>query len=245
MLRTAAARWQLAPGEIATIKPSRQWTYGGNPYLAGGVESVRLDAKALGLTPLLLQPYGDWDPAKEYWVQPGDRIPAWAKQIIQRGHRPRFEMEQVIPGANPENFDSDPIIESNERKNAGDAAGAYQLLMELCQADLRCLDAHAHLGNLAFDARPSDALRHYEVGVRIGELSLPADFSGLLPWSLINNRPFLRCLNGYGLCLWRLERFEESTAVFERLLWLNPSDNQGVRFVVDQARRRRRWRADF
>jgi hypothetical protein len=53
--------------------------------------------------------------------------------------------------------------------------------MELCQADLRCLDAHAHLGNLVFDSSAQQAIRHYEVGVCIGELSLGPDFDGLLP----------------------------------------------------------------
>jgi hypothetical protein len=47
-----------------------------------------------------------------------------------------------------------------------------KILMDLCDADLRCLDAHAHLGTLVFDSRAADAVRHYEVGVRIGELSL-------------------------------------------------------------------------
>jgi hypothetical protein len=48
--------------------------------------------------------------------------------------------------------------------------------MDVCRADLRCLDAHAHLGNLAFGPMPWKAVvavRHYEVGFRIGELSLP------------------------------------------------------------------------
>jgi hypothetical protein len=104
---------------------------------------------------------------------------------------------------------SDPIIEFNDKKDAYDYSGSYDILMGLCCGDLRCLDAHAHLGNLSFDTRPKDAIRQYEVGVRMGELSLPADFNGVLPWGMIDNRPFLRCLNGYGLCLWRLGRFEE------------------------------------
>jgi hypothetical protein len=234
---------QVVPGEIATIKPAKEWTYGGNPHLSGTIEATRLDAKAIGLTPLRLEPFGDWDPADEYWGEPGDPVEAWAKKIIKRGRRPRFEMEQVIPGEDPDDC-SDPIIESNEKKDAGDFSGAYDILMSLCRADLRCLDAHAHLGNLSFDTRPKDAIRHYEVGVRIGELSLPADFDGVLPWGMIDNRPFLRCLKGYALCLWRLGRFEESLAVCERMLWLNPSDNQGVRCVIDDVRKRRAWRPD-
>ncbi len=69
---------------------------------------------------------------------------------------------------------------------------AIKILMELCQVDLRCLDAHSHLGNFVFDHHPRDAIRHYEVGLRIGELSLGDDFTGVLPWGLIDNRPFLR-----------------------------------------------------
>jgi hypothetical protein len=113
--------------------------------------------------------------------------------------------------------------------------------MELCQSDLRCLDAHAHLGNLEFDHTPKVAMRHYEVGVRIGELSLDPNFDGLLLWGHIDNRPFLRCLHGFSLCLWRLQRFDEATQIFDRMLWLNPADNQGARFVIDSVRAKKVW----
>ncbi len=113
--------------------------------------------------------------------------------------------------------------------------------MRLCEADLRCLDAHAHLGNFTLEREPEQAIRHYEAGVRIGELSLPRGFDGLLPWALIDNRPYLRCMKGVGLCLWRLGRFEEAERVFARMLWLNPCDNQGVRFLVGDVRTGRRW----
>ena len=131
--------------------------------------------------------------------------------------------------------------ESNDRKDSGDSAGAYKILMDLCQADLRCLDAHSHLGNFVFDHRPKDAIRHYEAGFRIGEQSLGEHFEGVLPWGRIDNRPFLRCMHGFGLCLWRLGRFEDAGRIFERMLWLNPSDNQGVRFMIDQVRAKAGW----
>jgi len=81
----------------------------------------------------------------------------------------------------------------------------------------------------------------YEVGVRIAELSLGEVFDGVLPWGLVDNRPFLRCLNGYGLCLWRLGRLDEAARVFDRILWMNPSDNQGVRFLLPAVRAAERW----
>jgi hypothetical protein len=59
-------------------------------------------------------------------------------------------MEQILPGADPDDPFSDPITESNDQKDTGDIEGARKILMELCHSDLRCLDAHAHLGNLGF-----------------------------------------------------------------------------------------------
>ena len=153
-------------------------------------------------------------------------------------------MEQVLPGADPDDPDDDPIFESVEMKHRGDLNGARAMLMRLLEADLRCLDAHAHLGNLGFDPFPEQAIRHYEAGVRIGELSLAPEFGGVLSWGLLDNRPFLRCLHGYGISLWRLGRSDEAARVFERALWMNPSDNQGFRFLVADARAGRPWRPD-
>lgn len=240
----AGRLWDLVPGEIAVVKPGKQWTYAGNPYLSGVIEATRLDAKTLGLVPLGLEEVGIWSPAEHYWGEEGDPIEDWAKPLIARGPRPEFEMEQVLPGLDVEDPFSDPIGRSNDCADAGDFSGAYKILMELCEADLRCLDAHSHLGNFVFAHRPKDAIRHYEVGFRIGELSLGEGFDGVLPWGWIDNRPFLRCMHGFGLCLWRLGRFEEAAGIFDRMLWLNPSDNQGVRFIIDEVRAKAPWREE-
>ena len=233
--------WEIVPGEIAHVKIGKQWIYGGNPYLSGIIESTRLDAKALGLTPLRVHEWGIWKPEEQHWGDPGEPVESWAKPIIARGPRPQFEMEQVLPGEDPDDPMTDPIIEANDHKEAGDYQGAREILMEICRADLRCLDAHAHLGNLLFDSRAGDAIRHYEVGFRIGEWSLGDKIEGVLPWGCIDNRPFLRCMHGFGLCLWRLGRFEECLRIFKRMLWLNPTDNQGIRMMIGQVRARERW----
>lgn len=240
----AGRLWDLVPGEIAIVKPSKQWTYAGHPYLSGTIESTRIDAKALGLVPLGLEEMGTWSPAEHYWGEDGDPIEDWAKPIIARGERPEYEMEQVLPGADVEDAFSDPIGESNDRKDSGDFDGAHKMLMDLCQADLRCLDAHSHLGNLVFERRPEDAIRPYEVGFRIGDLALGDGFSGVLPWGAIDNRPFLRCMHGFGLCSWRLGRFDEAAGILDRMLWLNPTDNQGVRFLISDVRGKVAWERD-
>jgi hypothetical protein len=48
-------------------------------------------------------------------------------------------------------------------------------------------------------------------------------------------------MHGFGLCLWRLVRFDEAEHIFDRMIWLNPSDNQGVRFLIDEVRAKTAW----
>lgn len=122
--------WDLAPGEVVSVRPNKQWSYAGNPYLSGAIEARRIDAAALSLTPLRLESRGIWDPAEEYWGEDGDPVEDSVKPIIARGPRPQFEMQQVLPGEDPGDPFSDPITESNDRKDAGDLAGAEKLLTE-------------------------------------------------------------------------------------------------------------------
>ncbi len=55
------------PGEIATVRPRKQWRYAGHPYLSGDIVETRLEVAALGLEPLRLEHLGTWDPTEEYW----------------------------------------------------------------------------------------------------------------------------------------------------------------------------------
>jgi hypothetical protein len=234
-----AGFWEIAPGEIINVSPKKKWQYGGHPYLAGEITTCRTDIPALGLTPLTLHEIGMWDPREHYWGEP-PREP-WTRPIIKRGTRPEYEMEQVLPGEDPDNPDTDPILEAVDLEQAGDHRNASRMLMDMLASDLRCLDAHAHLGNFAFPNNPDIAIRHYDMGVKIGEVSLGKDFTGLLPCGCVNNRPFLRCLFGYGLCLWRFGRLRDAEKVFTRMLMLNPTDNQGVRSNLSDVKEGKAW----
>lgn len=130
----ASRLWDVVPGEIVTVKPRKQWSYAGHPYLSGEVEGSRLDARALGLVPLRLEAMGTWDPKEHYWGEESEPVEEWAKPIIARGPRPDFEMEQVLPGADPDDPFADPITESNDLKDAGDGAEAHRILMvKVCE----------------------------------------------------------------------------------------------------------------
>lgn len=226
-------------GEILTIIPSKVWRYRKTHYMTGEIQSRRIDIPALDLEPLTLNEMWVWDPKEEYWGEQEDPLNKYFKSIIDFGVRESYEMDQIIPFQDPKDFDSDPILEASDFYEYGNHVKAFKIMEKILTTDLRCLDAHAHLGNWEFNSTIEPykmiidkAKRHYEVGFNIGELSLGKDFNGVLPWGRINNRPFLRCMHGYGLSLWRLGLSEETRKVFERMLWLNPTDNQGIRFLL-------------
>ena len=49
------------------------------------------------LAPLKLYPKGGWDPAEEYWGEPGEPIEAWAKLIIKRGPGRYMRWDKFFP----------------------------------------------------------------------------------------------------------------------------------------------------
>ena len=237
---------RLVPGFIAKLHIESSWTYSGDAYASGRVREAYLDVTRLGLEPLPLEHQGLYDVA-EVHGSPEDSdpyAPLWQQLTAQP--RPSFEMHEIAWGAQApgSDEDNDVISDAAELAQAGEVAEARDMLMDVLCDDLRCIDAHAHLGNQVFAHSPETALLHYEVGMRIGELSLPPGFDGLLLWGMILNRPFLRCLHGYGLCLWRLGQLAEAQQVFERILSLNPPDNQGARECLFAVQRGEVWQ-DF
>ena len=174
-------------------------------------------------------------------------------EIWKAGARMAYEMEQVLPGDDPED-DFDPVADAAEMMEFGRRIDAWRLLHGLLAKDLRCLDAYSHLGSYFFDG-PSgadQAARYYEVGVAIGDWSLfpiwrgevPDRRSYLLPWGWLDNRPYLRCLHGLALCRWRQGRFDDAARLMTDILWLNPLDNQGARLVLPEILSKTPWRPD-
>jgi len=239
--------WKLAPGHVAELKLNKRWTHRGHAYASGKVSSVRIDIPALGLEPLPLENFGTVDLAyvHEPFEDPDPYAPMWRK--LSATPRPAVSFHEIawrgraaFESGDPEDC---PVCDASDMSRMGDPEGARELLMDVLHVDLRCVDAHAHLGNLEFDGNPKAALEHYEIGVRIGALSLPTDEPNLLvQWGPIYNRPYLRCMLGYGLSLWKLDRLGEAEAVFERILTLNPADNQGVRFNLLDLRNGLTWK---
>jgi len=232
----------VVPGHIVTIGVDKRWTWRGDTYASGKVESARIDIPRLGLAPLPLEG-GELEDIREH-AEPYRGRDAYSKlwRKLTAKPRPSYEFDGLAWGAFPgDDPEENPTCDAAELREVGRVAEARALLMDTLGRDLRVLDAHAGLGNIEFDRSPGHALLHYEVGVRIGELSLPPDFDGLLVWGRLYNRAFLRCLHGQGLSLWRLGDFAGAERTFERILSFNPDDNQGVRFCWADVRARRSW----
>ncbi|HPG02455.1 MAG TPA: tetratricopeptide repeat protein [Beijerinckiaceae bacterium] len=51
-------------------------------------------------------------------------------------------------------------------------------------------------------------------------------------WGSLSNRDPLRCMHGYALCCEELGDKVGALMMFQRILALNPNDNQGVRFQI-------------
>ena len=232
MLLDAYRRWAGAPALSTLHAPRRAgWTYPG------------LTSIVIEMEPALdLYERGDWDPANEYWGDSDEPADPLLAEVIAEGVRPCFEMEQVFPGIDEDDWDSDPIYDAVELHQAGLDREAILSLEALLDIDGRCVDAWGHLGMIALDARgPAAAVHLYQTGVAIGEASLPAGFGGVLPREWIDNRPFTRCLHGLGLCAWRQRRWDDAEAIFTALVWLDPGGSGSALACLEPVRARRRW----
>ena len=165
MLVEAYRRWAgLAATEELSARPAtRVWAY--RPLAATRmVLSRSLGLRAVGL----------WDPADQYWGEPGEDLHPLIVEIISAGPRPEFEMEQVIPGVDDDDWDFDPVADAAKLHRVGAEREATRMLESLVALDERCVDAWVHLGNIAFDNKgPKAAAELYDRAVAIGEQSLP------------------------------------------------------------------------
>ncbi|TVR20853.1 MAG: hypothetical protein EA389_15845 [Ilumatobacter sp.] len=228
----AYRRWAGASAlHTAEAQPTTRWVY---PRI--GSDDIDVGE------PLMLTPHGEWDPTSEYWGEPGEPLHPLCRTTIAAGPRPCFEMEQVIPGADEDDWDSDPIIDAADLHHAGQHRAAIRLLEAELAADVRCIDAWGHLGLIAFNTRgPGPASDFYRSGIAVAEASLPAEFGGVLPWGMIDNRPFLRCLHGLGLCAWRQRRWDDAEEIFSARVWLDPAGAFSDLACLDMVRARTRW----
>ncbi|MBI5518303.1 MAG: tetratricopeptide repeat protein [Deltaproteobacteria bacterium] len=114
----------------------------------------------------------------------------------------------------------------------GDRRSALRHFKRALELDPRHADAHNHLGISSLSARRlKDAERRFRAAVDGGERHVERD-GALVPWGILENRPYLRALANLALVLSEQRRWPEALAIHQRILELNPGDHQGVRYLV-------------
>jgi tetratricopeptide (TPR) repeat protein len=126
----------------------------------------------------------------------------------------------------------DDLLALHEDRALSDSAYAKEL-QALIDLAPDMIDAHAHLAFHWYRlGKPRKALDAALGGLRIANRLIPEGFTGRIEWGHLENRPYLRALQGAALACMRLRRHTESVALIERMLACNPNDNQGVRYLL-------------
>jgi tetratricopeptide (TPR) repeat protein len=113
-------------------------------------------------------------------------------------------------------------------------AAARKLASQALALDPDCVDALVLLNSL--DARtPDEAIEGLKNAVAVGERSLGAKFTrdnkGHF-WLILETRPYMRALGELANLLRSQGRHAEAIGIYEKMLELNPGDNQGVRYLL-------------
>ncbi|WP_274371709.1 tetratricopeptide repeat protein [Morganella morganii] len=95
------------------------------------------------------------------------------------------------------------------------------------------IDLHAHLSFIFLEQdKPKKALNAALKGLAVGNRLIPESFSGNIEWGYLENRPYLRALQGAILAYVRLHRHKDATTLIDKILAYNPNDNQGNRYLL-------------
>lgn len=119
---------------------------------------------------------------------------------------------------------------------AGDLEHAEILLLTILAECPNHIDTIHNL-SLIYDeqGREIEAYVFCQAAVSVGLQAIPGQFewsNSKLEWAWLENRPFMRAYDNLGL--WHLNncRYDDAIEIFERLLSVNPNDNQGIRYLL-------------
>jgi tetratricopeptide (TPR) repeat protein len=118
-----------------------------------------------------------------------------------------------------------------EAMEAGTAAAARKLAKRALRKDPDCVDALLVLVGIDSES-PRQAIEGLQRAVEAGERSLGAEFFAQNTghfWGILETHPYMRALQELGDLFKAQTLYLEAIKRYERMLVLNPNDNQGVR----------------
>lgn len=128
---------------------------------------------------------------------------------------------------------ADPWI----RRMEDEAHFADQVLLatSCLRKDPGCIEAHLFLAAATDDlqVRVSRLRRAVETGNQLW-IPVAAELGDEITWwGFSGTRPYMRAIQALGDALMETGAESEARACYERLLGMNPNDNQGIRYVLD------------
>jgi len=95
-------------------------------------------------------------------------------------------------------------------------------------------DAHNHLGIACLDQGHLEQAEGHFLAAFDGGAQALVQEAGQVAWGFLENRPYLRGLANLALVRHEQRRHDEEVEIYERLLRMNPNDNQGVRWLLGE-----------
>ena len=96
-----------------------------------------------------------------------------------------------------------------------------------------CAEAYNLLAEAETD--PHRQLKLLEQGVAAGERAIGAanfkEWEAMF-WGMVETRPYMRALAGVAALSWLMDDRQRALAIYQRMLVLNPGDNQGIRYSL-------------
>lgn len=139
----------------------------------------------------------------------------------------------LSPSPNKKREQAEDILEEGlEYLDQGLEEKAGRFFFQSIEIDPTYADGYNHLANIAWrkgDWKQANGL--YRKALEFAEPEVKRIPKGGF-WSMLESRPYMRALHGVGLTAWKEGRLEEAVGVFKRMLKLNPSDNQGARYLI-------------
>jgi tetratricopeptide (TPR) repeat protein len=231
--------YKVAILDTVVFLESKRWQFNQTTYISGEVQS-----NAFSLDSLEIEGHdydeGETHSTTEYYE--GSELKGLLGACLKGGKRPSIEFHDYT-GYGFYGRDSDPVFEAAD---SIDPSRRYDILTKLWEEFPQCIDALAHIANPYVSSKffYRNAENCYRAAIAIAEKNLPPDFDGITLWSCLENRPYLRALQGYCILLWRLGRFAEAEELACKVLRRNPPDNQGVRFIIDEIHNKEPWTED-
>lgn len=134
----------------------------------------------------------------------------------------------------PENTDNkslaqDLVYEAYEQP----VSKAKKLIKQALELDPDNADAYNYLASI--EKNVDKAMELYKKAIEISEKTLGKEFfekeKGHF-WGILSTRPYMRAKAGLAECYYEKGEIDKAIEIYEEMLELNPSDNQGIRYLL-------------